>query len=80
MKTKPVLFFANALAKQLGITGDTILRLYRDEAIDAEIHEGRLIRFDLEKVRTALAKRAKRNREPPFPLPRPAPQCILRLR
>jgi hypothetical protein len=62
MKTKPVLFSANALAKQLGITGDTILRLYRDEVIDAEIHEGRLIRFDLEKVRTALAKRARRNR------------------
>jgi hypothetical protein len=63
VKTKPALFSANALAKELGITGDTILRLYRDEVIDAEIHEGRLIRFDLEKVRAALAKRAKRNRQ-----------------
>jgi hypothetical protein len=62
MKTKPVLFSANALAKQLGLTGDTVLRLYRDDVIDAEIHEGRLIRFDIEKVRVALAKRAKRNR------------------
>lgn len=63
MKTKPALFSANALAKELGMNGDTILRLYRDEVIDAEIHEGRLIRFDLEKVRVALAKRAKRNRQ-----------------
>ena len=62
MKTKPALFSANALAKELGMTGDTILRLYREEIIDAEIHEGRLIRFDIEKVRAALAKRAKRNR------------------
>jgi hypothetical protein len=62
MKTKPALFSANALAKELGMNGDTILRLYRDEVIDAEIHEGRLIRFDLEKVRVALAKRARRNR------------------
>jgi hypothetical protein len=62
MKTKPVLFSANALGKQLGISVNAVLRLYRDEVIDAEIHEGRLIRFDLEKVRTALAKRAKRNR------------------
>ena len=62
MKTKPALFSANALAKELGVTVNTILRLYRDEVIDAEIHEGRLIRFDLEKVRVALAKRAKRNR------------------
>ena len=62
MKIKPALFSANALAKELGMTGDTILRLYREEIIDAEIHEGRLIRFDLEKVRVALAKRARRNR------------------
>jgi hypothetical protein len=62
VKTKPSLFSANALAKELGLTHGTVLRLYRDEAIDAEIHEGRLIRFDLEKVRAALAKRAKRNR------------------
>jgi hypothetical protein len=57
------LLSANALGKELGLTGDTILRLYRDEVIDAEIHEGRLIRFDLEKVRSTLAKRAKRNRQ-----------------
>ncbi len=59
---KPLLS-ANALAKELGMNGDTILRLYRDEVIDAEIHEGRLIRFDLEKVRDRLAKRAKQNRQ-----------------
>lgn len=62
MKTKPALFSARALANELGMTHSAILRLYRDEVIDAEIHEGRLIRFDLEKVRVALAKRAKRNR------------------
>jgi hypothetical protein len=60
-RIKPTLS-ANALGKELGISVNAVLRLYRDEAIDAEIHEGRLIRFDLEKVRTALAKRAKRNR------------------
>jgi hypothetical protein len=58
---KPTLS-ANALGKELGISVNAVLRLYRDEVIDAEIHEGRLIRFDLEKVRTALAKRARRNR------------------
>jgi hypothetical protein len=60
-KIKPTLS-ANALGKELGISVNAVLRLYRDEVIDAEIHEGRLIRFDLEKVRAALAKRAKRNR------------------
>ena len=60
-RIKPTLS-ANALGKELGISVNAVLRLYRDEAIDAEIHEGRLIRFDLEKVRTALAKRARRNR------------------
>ena len=62
MKTKPALFSARALANEFGMTHTAILRLYRDEVIDAEIHEGRLIRFDLEKVRVALAKRARRNR------------------
>ena len=62
MKTKPGLLSARALANEFGMTHTAILRLYRDEVIDAEIHEGRLIRFDLEKVRVALAKRAKRNR------------------
>jgi hypothetical protein len=60
-RIKPTLS-ANALGKELGISVNAVLRLYRDEVIDAEIHEGRLIRFDLEKVRAALAKRAKRNR------------------
>ncbi len=60
-RIKPTLS-ANALGKELGISVNAVLRLYRDEVIDAEIHEGRLIRFDLEKVRTALAKRARRNR------------------
>jgi hypothetical protein len=59
---KPLLS-ANALGKELGISVNAVLRLYRDEVIDAEIHEGRLIRFDLEKVRSTLAKRAKRNRQ-----------------
>ena len=57
------LLSANALGKELGISVNAVLRLYRDEVIDAEIHEGRLIRFDLEKVRSTLAKRAKRNRQ-----------------
>ena len=60
-RIKPTLS-ANALGKELGISVNAVLRLYRDEVIDAEIHEGRLIRFDLEKVRAALAKRARRNR------------------
>ncbi len=59
---KPLLS-ARALASQLGMTHTAILRLYRQEIIDAEIHEGRLIRFDLEKVRDRLAKRAKQNRQ-----------------
>jgi hypothetical protein len=62
VKRKPALLSARSIANELGMTHTAILRLYRDEVIDAEIHEGRLIRFDLEKVRTALAKRAKRNR------------------
>jgi len=62
VKRKPALISARSLANELGMTHTAILRLYRDEAINAEIHEGRLIRFDLEKVRAALAKRALRNR------------------
>jgi hypothetical protein len=53
---------ARATARALGIGHAALLRFYRDGAFDAEIHEGATIRFDLQKVRIALAKRAKAHR------------------
>ena len=53
---------ARKLGLELGMSVNAVLRLYRDGIIDAEVHEGTLIRFDAEKVKATLAKRAKRNR------------------
>lgn len=53
---------ARGLARELGMSADFVLRIYREGIIDAEVHEGTLIRFDAEKVKATLAKRAKRNR------------------
>jgi predicted site-specific integrase-resolvase len=52
---------ARATAAALGISTDVLLRLHRSGAVPAVIHEGRLIRFDLEEVRAALAQRARAN-------------------
>ena len=51
-----------ATAKALGLSAATVTRLYRECIIDAEIHEGRVIKFDVEKCRKRLADRAKKNR------------------
>jgi len=53
---------ARALGRELGVAHTTILEMYRKGIIDADIHEGVCIRFDAAKVREALAKRAKENR------------------
>jgi DNA-binding transcriptional regulator YhcF (GntR family) len=63
VKKAPALISARAVARHLGLDGSTVLRLYRQGVIEAEVYEGRIIRFDLQKVRTTLAKRAMQNRE-----------------
>lgn len=50
---------AKDTAKALGMHPSQISRLYATGAIESEIHEGRMIRFDVAKVRKALAKRAR---------------------
>lgn len=54
--------FTNAAdtGKALGISGEAVVKLYKDGAIPAEIAEGRLYRFDLERVRKALNDRASK--------------------
>jgi len=49
---------ASGIAAALGLTHKTVIALYEKGAIPAEIAEGRLYRFDLAKVRAALAERA----------------------
>lgn len=46
------------LAEILGVSPVTILEWYHAGKIPAEIAEGRIYRFDEQKVRTALAQRA----------------------
>lgn len=58
----PAPISARATARALGISADKLMALYRTGAIDAEIHEGRVIRFDVEAVRLALRERAKASR------------------
>jgi len=49
-------------AAALGMSASTVMRLYTAGVIDAEINEGRVIRFDAEKCRRVLAERAKAKR------------------
>lgn len=49
---------ASQLAKEIGVSIPTVIRLFKAGKIPAEIAEGRLRRFDLAKVRAALAERA----------------------
>jgi len=51
---------ASALSKALGVSCATITAWVKKKIIPVEIHEGRVYRFDLAKVREALAERAKR--------------------
>ncbi len=50
---------AKETARALGMHPSQISRLYSTGVIESEIHEGRMIRFDVAKVRKALAKRAR---------------------
>ena len=56
------LLSARALSADLGIGVAVVLRLYREGVIDADIHEGRTIRFNKEKCRKKLEERAKKDR------------------
>ena len=68
----PKYLSASGVAREIGIATSTFLELYREgikdsrgKVIEADIHEGTLIRFHpskAEKFRAALAKRAERNR------------------
>jgi len=55
---------ASQLAKALGVSCATTTAWAKAGVIPIEIHEGRLYRFDLEKVKAALAERAARKEEP----------------
>jgi hypothetical protein len=66
------LLSASAVAREVGIATSTFLELYREgiadskgKVIEADIHEGKLIRFHpskVEQIRKILAKRAERHR------------------
>ncbi len=55
----PTLLNATELGKHLGLTYHGVISLWEKGAIPAEIAEGRIYRFDLAKVKAALAKRAQ---------------------
>jgi hypothetical protein len=62
MNQKP-LKSARATGRELGLSATKVLELEAAGVISAEIHEGRLIRFDVEKVRKVLRKRAAEHRK-----------------
>jgi predicted site-specific integrase-resolvase len=53
------------LAAKLSVSPSQVTHWHQAGAITAEIAEGRCIRFDLEKVRAQLAKRAAKKRPRP---------------
>lgn len=52
---------AKGTAAALGMHPNQISRLMKEGAITPEVREGRLVRFDVEKVRKQLRKRAAAN-------------------
>jgi len=63
MSNNPTPLSATATGKALGLPCSTVMKLYREGILDAEIHEGRVIKFDVAKCRAKLAARAKKNRK-----------------
>lgn len=60
------LLTADELAEQLGVSKRLVMGWLADGRIPAAVREGHTLRFDPDKVRTALAKRAaKRTATPP---------------
>ena len=54
------------LAEAIGVSKSVILTWHREGRIPAEVCEGRVIRFDAERVKATLAKRAaKQAKEAP---------------
>ncbi len=51
---------AKQMGAMLGVSGVTITQWHKDGKIPAEIAEGRLFKFDLERSKEALRKRAER--------------------
>ncbi len=64
-ETTPALLNGKELGKELGFSAGEAVRLYKAGAIPAEIAEGRLYRFDIAKVKKALAERAAAKVKPP---------------
>ena len=54
------LFTAGEIAQKLKTSSKTILEWFHSGLIPAEVAEGQIYRFDLAKVRAALAERAKK--------------------
>jgi predicted DNA-binding transcriptional regulator AlpA len=61
MERRNIPVSARQTAKALGTSSNSIMAWYRAGYFPAEIAEGRLFRFDVEKVRAALALRATRH-------------------
>jgi predicted site-specific integrase-resolvase len=59
----PNLLNPKQLSATLCVSSVTILSWYHARIIPAEIAEGRIYKFDLEKVRSALAERAQKRQE-----------------
>ena len=56
------LLSADEVAETLGISGRCVLNWFYDKIIPAAVHQGKVIRFDLDKVMAALGK-AERGRD-----------------
>lgn len=54
---------ASEAANAIGLGLKAFLRLYRAGAFPAAVHEGRLMRFEIQAVRDSLAKRARKHRD-----------------
>ena len=60
---------AQQVADAFGVAKDTVLAWTRDGVLTPEVREGRIIRYDLDKVREQLAKRAKTSNRKPQLIP-----------
>lgn len=58
---------ARACARELGVSHTTIMNRYREGRFKAEIDDGRLLRFDPDKVRKALRKNPRPLKEEKLP-------------
>ena len=51
---------AKTMGAELGLSGQTVINMTKAGKIPVEVQEGKIYRFDPEKVRAALAARAQK--------------------